>query len=436
MDNLKDLKHYNSNEKNDKKIQDNIRELLIKSANMIINNTILKKYIDNGQIKDTILFHTQTIKEDYKLKNSFLLDSNNKTIIYLPSYFFSEPILHAMEQNSTITNYPELIKEIEMTSLKLITRYSNEENLPLIAYFISQAKQKETKDAIIYDANFKTCGTINPPFENIIKVISYIIGEDFIAEAIQQNDESIIWNAITIKTHSYLITLELMNAIKSLKKIVQMTNEQQQKVTFSRKLYEEKISPLKTAINNINDEPNKTRTIKRIEKYNFDMEDFFFHHLNFFKLPNIKFTKKEINHIEKLRVMFNNKFLYDDKSLHPYIKKKLTQKNQDYDLSLQDYNWIDKIEVAMSIDEDIFKQLRNIFIECFSQLTNKLIKVISLAINNKTLTLKPNEFEDMLNLMTYQTSDKKTKTRTKIQIKKLQNKINKTNKKIEVENNE
>lgn len=427
---------------NDETIINNIKTLLIEGASKVVDNTILRKYISKEEIKKNIEKNAQKIS--VKNGNIYVGDSiyENDTLIISP-IFFSKPIRSVNSQNSDINEYPELLKLLETIGLTTAFADSQDKDIypfsqtstkyeyikELIAnYFVTSYDKKEPRDVIFAERKFKAYGVSNCLQLNMISVIACIIGEEALAEVLtSQTPEKTLEEKINAVTGKNNLGKEFITQIKNLDKRSKQLMISEAILQQDYEFFNNKIKPL---IDVLKQQSKKMQFFiaTSLEQNNYDIDDYINHHGKIDGL-DFKFTGEDIEFIEDLSKRFHghcNEAEEGKISFTQYFYTEVPEvKPRDNTWYIDDFSFINKVVTEINVDVAIYNScafgLDNSVISLINLLSEKIIPQ---AMKNKKLNLEPQEFEDMLQLMTYENSEINTSKKGQKQVQKIKKKIN------------
>lgn len=442
--NLPEIDDVNDEILKDEKIISDIITILISSAANVINNTILKKYISTQQVKENIERHAKKIEID----KGYVGDAHfGRNTLYISEYFFSKPVRNSIYQNSNLNEYPEMIKLLEIIGLTTAVSDTTEDmgyNIgtnetrdvfikSLIAnYFATSYDKSEKKEISFAERTFKSYAVSNALQVNMIYALSYIIGEDALAEALVSNKtEEVLSNKIDEITNKQGLGKEFIDNIRQLNIISKQLMGHDAQYTETQRFFQEKINPF---IKELKNQSTKLQFFITtfLEQNNYDLKDYNFHHhpIN----VDFTFTKDDIEFIEyylkrfedhaeqsrKEKTNFTDFFYTETPEVKP-------RNNSWYE---EDFSFINKIVTEMNIDTYFYNQSRqkldNATMKCINLLTETIIPK---AIKNKRLNQNKEEFENMLSFLTYKNSSIEKSKKGQRQIQKVKKKIDKQAKK-------
>jgi len=405
---------------NDEKTLNSICELLIKHAANVIERTSLKKYITEEQIR-------QNIKSSINCITPFKPNEFDQfqPIYNIDSIAINQQLFTILQkindcQNDILNEYPDLIKILEITGLtlvfngkyqlpfktdlaKIIANYNTEQNYVLAIYFSN--KENQIEDIPL----------------NYIKIISYIIGEEELINAIINTDtypHSISNNLVTKMfraTELYDECMVVTDKIFSLFSDIEQINYYTRKNNITKFLYNYKLKPLKSILEKFGDKKQAfiANSIK-VNNYNLD------------NIPNIK--KELLKH---------GLFLHLDEDEIKYIKESETfflEKAKDHVNRFENSaylktgykNWVLRTTCKSVIDMKEYDQKQLKINNKIEEINEKFITIFASLLKYNKLNLTPIEFENILNLMTLKPSDKKAEIKLNKTIKKIKRKIKRT----------
>ena len=424
----------------------NIRTLLINGALNVVNNTILKDYITKEQILENIKKYTQKIEVD---KYGYIGDPNyGWDCFYTSPVLFSKPIRDAHLQNSNLTEYPELLKIIEILGLTTATAFSLDDQCFVIGtqnrksehikslisnYFATSNQNTEKREINFAGRTFDSTGITNCLQLNMMSVVAKIIGEDELAKIlISTYPEKDLAAKIDEITKKKGLGKDLVDSLIALnwrsKQLMTMEVIRDIDITF----FKEKMEPL---INALKKQNNKMQLFITtfLEQNNYDIEDYIFHHGETPGL-DIRFTKEDIEFIESYNKRFSEhceqsrncninfrSYFYTET---PKIESRGSLWYED------DFTFVNKVITEMNVNfeayEETLMKLDNTtthIIDLFSE------KIIPHAMKNKKLSLSPTEFEEMLGLLTFRNSNIAVSNKGTKKVQKVKKKIDKLDKK-------
>lgn len=443
---LPDIEDVTEEVMNDESVKQNIRTLLINGAMNVVENTILKNYISKDTITQNINKYTKDIKAShYEYVGS---PSYGWTTLHTSPILFSKPIRNAHLQNSNLTEYPELIKLLEIIGLTTAVAYSkddqcfiigtqdtkHEEIKSLIAnYFATSTSDTKTREINFAGRTFNSKGVSNCLQVNMISVIAKILGEEELAKIlISEYPEKDLAEKINEITKKKNLGEEIVQAIIKLNWKSKQLMGLEALADMDYKFYREKMQPLIFALEKQGKRMQMFITAF-LERNNYDIEDYIFHHGEVENL-DVRFTKEDIEYIQHLNQRFSEHWQQaksKNTDFPDYFYSETPEvKPRDDGWHEDDFTFINKAITEMNIDITSYnKALNNLdnaattLIDLFSE------KLIPYAMKNKKINLNPQEFEEMLSLMTYQNSDiTKSKKGTK-KVEKVKKKIKRQNKK-------
>ena len=421
----------------------NIRNVLINSANNVINNTILAKYITPQQVKENIEKHAKNIKATNTNAENPLYRRGS---IVLSHHFFTDSVRNSLFQNSDINNYPDMIKLLEIIGLATAMSDTIEcwsynigtcENrsiflkLLIANYFATSYDKKEKKEINFGDATISSYGISNYVEVNMIYALSYLIGQEALAEVlISKEPETTLINKINEATNQKDLGQTFINNIYDINHTTARLVQEEKIYSLSQKFLHEKIEPLIAELAKENKKMQFFITTF-LEHNNYDIQDYNFHHqpinIDFtFTQEDIQFINKYIERFEKHWKQYRNtpsdliRFFYiKTPEVHPqkngwdegdftFINKVVTEIN--IDQHFQNYN-------CKSLDYEIINMI-NFFVE----------SLIPQVLRNKKLSISTQDFEEMLSFLTCQNSYFKCSKKGERKIKKIKKKINKKQK--------
>jgi len=446
--------------KYDEKTQRIIREVLIESATRIVENSILKKYITKEQIRKNIEAHTKTISNhEYFTSEAGIPRFKDSSTIFLHDYFFSTPVLNYKNLNSELYKYPEMLKILEITGLTIAIHQLDYEKMNpperkpifkylLANYFVSEYEQTEIKEIILNGKKFKSNSSINSLTINYIKVLSYIIGEDKLIEAmLSKKPKHILISELEKKGTPHDIASELIYNIQAFPYHCNNLIREEKRNDFDKTLYN-KIYPLYDFINRsiFHNDLDRKKLAEYIKKIDYDRNILFKDKDNEDMQPvpwfinllkscqSLNLTKEEKEYIERCEfsfyVMWNN-FVSGDLSKEKYLVyyKNEPIPKQIYLNELQYFHWLNKTLTIMKLDEKHLNEAINRVNEKNSNITNALINIIIYASKNNKLNLTTEQFEDILSLITFDNFDLELTKKQEKGLQKTKNKIKRQEKK-------
>lgn len=424
----------------------NIRTLLINGALNVVNNTILKDYISKEQIEENIRKQTQSIEVD---RYGYIGDPNyGWDSLHTSPILFSKPIRDAHLQNSNLTEYPELLKIIEIIGLTTAMAFSKDNQCFVIGtqqtkdehikslianYFVTSYQDMEKREINFAGRTFKSSGVTNCLQLNMMSVVAKIIGEEELAKIlISTYPEQDLATKIDEITKKKGLGKELVDYFIALnwrsKQLMTMEGITNVDIAF----YKEKMEPF---INALKQQNNKMQFFITtfLEQNNYDIEDYIFHHGKIEGL-DIRFTKDDIEFIEAYNKRFsehcelsrntNINFRHYFYTETPEIKPSGTLWYED------DFTFVNKVVTEMNVDmeayNDALARLDKVTIQMIDLFSEKIIPY---AMKNKKLSLSPTEFEDMLGFLTFENAQVATSNKGTKKVEKVKKKIEKQDKK-------
>jgi len=424
----------------DEKTLNNIRNILINSANNVVNNTTLSKYITPQQIKENIEKHTKNIEAT---------NTNAENPIYkresigLSYHFFTEPVRNSLSQNSDIDNYPDMIKLLEIVGLATAMSDTREDlgyyigtcetrniflKLLIANYFATDYDKKEKKEINFGIRKFFSYGISNYLELNMIYALSYIIGEETLAKAlISTKPEEILINKINEITNKKNLGKEFMDNLHEINIESRRLLREKTQYYRSQTFYQEKMNPLIKELAKQNKKMQIFITTF-LERNNYDIKDYNFHHSPI----NVDFTfnEEDINFIEEYIARFEQHC--DDYRKEPtnligffYVTTPEVQPQANgWDES--DFTFINKVMTEINIDNHFFN-----FIICrhldysVADMANLFAEhLIPYTLKNKSLNISETQLEEMLSFLTYQNSQISNSKKGQRKLQKIKKKIN------------
>jgi len=443
---LPDIEDVTEEVMNDESVKQNIRTLLINGAMNVVENTILKNYISKDTITQNINKYTKDIKAShYEYVGS---PSYGWTTLHTSPILFSKPIRNAHLQNSNLTEYPELIKLLEIIGLTTAVAYSKddqcfiigtqdtkyEEIKSLIAnYFATSTSNIKTREINFAGRTFNSKGVSNCLQVNMISVIAKILGEEELAKIlISEYPEKDLAEKINEITKKKNLGEEIVQAIIKLNWKSKQLMGLEALADIDYKFYKEKLQPFIFALEKQGKRMQMFIT-SFLERNNYDIEDYIYHHGEVESL-DVRFSKEDIEYIQHLNKRFSEHWQQakaENTNFPEYFYSETPEvKPRDNGWHEDDFTFVNKAVTEMNIDISSYNKALNNLDNATTTLINLFSeKLIPYAMKNKRINLNPKEFEEMLILMTYQNSDiTKSKKGTR-KVEKVKKKIERQNKK-------
>lgn len=443
---LPELDNYTEEDLKNSTTINNLRNLLIEKAINVVNNTVLKKYISKDEIKENIEKYARNIigKEGIDYIGDPIYSWNT---LYLSPYFFSEPIKTAHYQNNELHKYQDLIKLLEIiglttavsdtledTCFRLGTKNTKDVYIKsLIAnYFATSYDKKDKKEINFAGIKFSSYGVSNSIQVNMIYTLASIIGEEALAEAlVSLETEKVLKEKIDEKVNKKGTGELFINNLNRLNQASKTMMGAEGLLLSDIDFYQNKILPFIEMLKKEN--PKRQNFITSfLEEYNYDIEDFQFHH-GTLKDLDINFSKDDIKRIKYYCERFDKHVEDCNKggfSIVDYLYVETPQvRPRDGQYHAEDFTFVNKVMTVIFIDEAYYNQSQSELKNSISNLINQFTEVlIPRSIKNKKLNQTPEQFTEMLSYLPYETDAINKSKKGQRQIKKIKKQIDKTKK--------